>query len=341
MSTDFFKFFILEIRQKIPKHNATADILADLLGLTKGSIYKKINGEVNFSIAETLQLAAHFNISIDAFLHQQSNKVIFDYPVLNEESNEPFRFLMGIYHDLEKLKKATHFRILYATNEIPVFYYLFFPELTAFKSWVWHRTTWKTASSEFVFSENGQAWIQHLIENQKFQLLRKSLMHSVLTTPSLEFYPVHLLDNTISQIKLMYDLGEITPDFVHTLREQIDQICHWWYRASLHGRKPLEQENNGSASGAPIQIYFNEIMYTNNVILAEADGVKQLYITIDNPNFIASTDERMTRHMTGWFEKLKNKSVSLNDGGDKQRKYFFNELQKRLLLLDVGIPKSA
>jgi hypothetical protein len=82
--------------------------------------------------------------------------------------------------------------------------------------------------------------------------------------------------------------------------------------------------------GISLDAFNGQSTYTNNLILANNGDHYILVVTLDNPNYLVSTDERLTRHINGWFEQIRAKSTHISTGGEKHRTYYFNELRRRI-----------
>jgi hypothetical protein len=77
-------------------------------------------------------------------------------------------------------------------------------------------------------------------------------------------------------------------------------------------------------------LYYNESMYTNNLIMAASDTTSMVLSTLDNPNFLLSTDTRMTQHVRKWFDKLERQSIRISGSNEKHRSNYFKSLKKRM-----------
>ena len=63
------------IREKIPHEENLANVLGNLLCIGKEAIYRRLRGDVPFTLLETAQISKEMNISIDGFLSRFRLKV--------------------------------------------------------------------------------------------------------------------------------------------------------------------------------------------------------------------------------------------------------------------------
>ena len=69
--------FFQHIKTLLPEHIAFVDAIADILNISNDSAYRRIRGEKHISLEEMQKLAAHYKISLDQFMHLQSQIPLF------------------------------------------------------------------------------------------------------------------------------------------------------------------------------------------------------------------------------------------------------------------------
>ncbi|HMX41666.1 MAG TPA: hypothetical protein PKD78_15115 [Saprospiraceae bacterium] len=72
------------------------------------------------------------------------------------------------------------------------------------------------------------------------------------------------------------------------------------------------QKTTADGTGTAFELYCNEVAYTNNIILVHAAGQPcELYTTLDNPNFIKTTDPRLCNQAKDWLDHIQQASVQV------------------------------
>jgi hypothetical protein len=300
--------------KKISSDQSLPHITAALLNISISAAYRKIKGETPLNTSEVFILSKHFGISLDAFNGQSPDMFLFRYPPLSGVTFAPEDFFTGALGMIRRLGgPGPQMHLRYSTYEIPFFYYLLFPELTAFKMYVWSHSAWDgRTKSDWPF----------LLRDENLHRLRRELFDAFSASPSAEFYPINMLDNTLNQLHFLHTTGALPdPDFFDTILQQLSDMTDQMENAAARGQKNC---------GGQLELYYNEITYTNNLILANNGDHYILVVTLDNPNYLVSTDERLTRHINGWFEQIRAKSTRISTGGEKHRTYYFNELRRRI-----------
>jgi hypothetical protein len=297
-----------------------------LLHQSKANIYKKLQGKLPFSMEEYLTIARKYNISLDTIVHRlqgEFQKISFDYSFPENKPRTPETFLEKIHFDLQKIAQIPQASIAYASNEIPLFHSLRYPLLTAFKLFVWARTNWQMADHKNtgfdpdIFSGTWPA----------VEKYRKAIVDLYDQIPGKEFWSRTVADNILNQIRY-YEKGgffthKTTPDL---LREELAQLLeHCMQMAANHFKSPGGNRENA----ASLDLYLNEIAYTNNIILIyRGEWPQAVYATMDNPNFLRSQDPVFCRRMHDWIKQIE--ASSFNTGNELHRINLFRHLQQKV-----------
>lgn len=100
-------------------------------------------------------------------------------------------------------------------------------------------------------------------------------------------------------------------------------------QAAANGRK---RDSTGKP-GANLELYSNEMLYTNNLILLSNQDKGLLFSTLDNPNFIVTEDARLVSQTEAWFGLMQKKSIRISTDGERERGVYFQSLLDRIAQL--------
>ncbi len=215
---DFAAYLVSQCEKKKSGTRLLVEELTELWGASQSHTYKKMRGQTPISLAEALAAARKYQFSLDEFVFGQSDTVLVRYPTIGQPPKTPHRFLGELLHTMRAMRQAKpDLRIRYATNEIPIFYYLLFPELTAFKMYLWSRSVWKSLDGRL----SSKNWIAALLADAEFQALSAETFDTFASIPTDEYYPLNMLDNTLKQIDFLCAIGQISPEFADVLRQQL------------------------------------------------------------------------------------------------------------------------
>ena len=322
MLKEFRDYFFSELEKKNHCPKNKAQILMDDLHLSRSIAYKKITGAVPISLEEVLILAKKYDISIDAALSGQGDRVMLRYPLLDIEDMSPWKFMDQLLEMLTMLTASPGLHIRYTTCEIPLFNFLYYPELTALNLYFYSISVWGFMGDE----RPGQVWIDELLADEAFQAKRQRIFDLLANTPTEEYYQLNMLDTTLRQIQFLRETKQVTETFACTVFQQLLDMTGMLSRAASDGRKQL---SNGQAS-ARFDLHHNDVVFTNIKFLATSTTGRTLFTTFDSPNFIICADLRVMDHIETWFDHLKSKSIKISKEGEKHRQMFFSEIQRRI-----------
>jgi len=311
------------ILQQYNKRSEAVDHLCKLLSVGKDAVYRRLRGESLISPDEIEVLARHYHLSIDRFIFKEQEQVRFTYSSLNQQVRTFDQYLEEILEQMMNFLHLPEQHFYYCTKDIPIFTYMYFPELIRFKLYIWG---WTTFGFEF-------------LENKPFHFdlvpyptlkLAEQIAEVYNQMPSTELWNLSLVENTLHQIEYLATIGQFQDP------EDALTVCDALGKMVLHCRNMAEAGSKGNPGGAlpakreNFHLYHNELVSTNNIILVESDTIQGLFTVFGNPNFLFTTDEQLLAHTKQWLEKLIAKSNSLSRENKRQREWFFNRLDRRI-----------
>jgi hypothetical protein len=318
LQMEFMESILLHYRNR----TEAVDALEKILYTSRDGVYRRIRGDTKMSIEEVKAVAVAHKFSLDKFIHTTTNDVIFTFNSFDSEVKSVDDFVNNLLMLLKQFSLIPDAKLLYASAEIPVFYYAFIPEVYAFKLYVWARTVWNLPAfqsikfSPLVITADTQG---------KFKELTRLYKH----LPSTELWSYNIFDNTLNQIEYHLEGAFFEhPEDAVKLCDSLEKICEHMRAMATEGRKFALGES--SSQGAEFQLYHNEIVYTNNTILYESPEVDLLFTTFCNPNFIRTIDARLIQFSKDWFGTIVQKSQSIVGQNERQRNKYFDGIKKRI-----------
>ncbi|MBX2889502.1 MAG: hypothetical protein KF734_01120 [Saprospiraceae bacterium] len=312
------------VRLSRPSEKNIAKLLATVLNLSESAVYKKLKGENVLTLEEAATLAQFFQISLDNFLLPTNAAVPMAFYPLSGQVSSPTSFLERLLNNVEMANQLTDAHLHYATTEIPIFHYLHFPELTAFKLFVWGRTTWE------LDEQHVETLPEDLAIDPAINHLRERILEGYHRLNSTEFWSLHLLENTLSQIQYFAEENIFRDhSFPVLLLEQISQLLGLQKSMAKNAVKHHIGKPPSKNAGAFL-LFHNEIAHTNNTFLLTSREGSSVFSTFDNPNFLQTSEPAFVEYTKKWFGKLQKRSTSLTHGAERQRVRFFSKLEQRM-----------
>ncbi len=320
---------IEQVLRFFPKKADAVAQLSSLLNLGRDAVYRRLRGDTMLTPDELRLLAREFGISLDALVFGETDSVFFTFNAFSQEINRVEDYLQGFHHHLAQLNNLREVELFYASSEMPVFHYFFFPELISFKLFVWGRTVW-----DLDFLQH-QPFRFGLIPPHALEIADQILeVYKNLRTT--ELWSLNIFDNTLHQIEYHARSGNFSDgEDALLLCKRLDQLAEHLCLMAEHGRKfRLRQHPD---NGAAFNLYHNEMIYTNNTILLNAPLQRVVFSTFGDPNFLRSTNPRICDFTEDWFRKIISKSTSISNHSEASRNGFFNGLRRRVEHTRKGI----
>lgn len=307
--------------ERYPSRTELVDDLCKILSLGKDAIYRRLRAESILTPDQMALLARHYRLSLDSLIFRETNTVLFTFNAFDKEVKSFDDYFQGILDHLKKLLAIPDVRIWYASLEIPIFYYCFYPELIAFKLYVWGRAIW-----DIPFTRQ-TPFRPDLIPPSALERAGE-LLQLYLQIPSLQMWSLNIFDNTLNQIAYHWTSGQIRDrEDALMLLDRLEQLTQHMGEMAAAGAKMALGSSRHHAS---LELFHNEMIYTNNTILVESPWFNGVFSAFGNPNFLFSNDARIVAYTRHWFEGVLSRSQPLTLGSEKHRNWFFGQLREKV-----------
>ena len=309
------------IEQKIYPRKLSAE-LGQLLSIAPSAVYRRLSGETIISFEQLLLLIAHYNIPFGQLTNPLA--VSFELPTILTPPKKLTEFLNLLEKDLMELKQDSASKIRFAALEVPLFYYLAFPELAAFKFFMWRRTLWQSknpALTKFSFSE--------YLTDSPLQMQMRNMVNLYTTIDGEEVWNSNMFDITLNQIRYCLNAGlfQDVNDVKILMNNNKELIAHFETMV-VKGRKSTEK------NAAPIKVWYNELFQNGMFILTETSSNKLIYNAFDVPNFMVSSNSEMYKVGLNFFNRMSSFSLVIMGANEVNRHQFFDRLHRKIELFE-------
>jgi hypothetical protein len=320
-----------QVKDRLPAHLSLADEIAGLLGLSPDSAYRRIRGEKLMDLDELLKVCGHYKISIDPLLGQADGSFLFHGDFVGSKDLQLPDWLIGMSSQLERIASIKDLTFIFRAEDIPTFHFFQIPELTRFKLFFWRRTIINDPAYQtkrFDLQEK---------EEELVALARKVYL-SYKRLPSIEIWNADSLNAFLRQITFYRDAGMfVKEEDVDVLFEKLGVLLDHLQMQVETGVKFLLGEP-GATGGASFKVYVNEVMQGDNMIYAEGNGMRTVFVNHSAINYVSTMDEVFCDRTRNSIENVMRRSVLISGTGEKERNRYFNALRtevgrRRLLLV--------
>lgn len=317
-------FELIESKSSNPKD--LKDELAELLSISKGAIYKRINGTTAISLSDLATLMKRYNISFDKLVNPNRQDILFQFPQLERKIVSFFEYTHTFKQAVDNFANLPDPQIYYATNELPFFYYFLDKDLTYFKFYIYAKTVWNLDS----YKDRELRLKEFAEEHGVMGVLNDSLQKYYDVLPNIEFWNENVLNNTLNQILYFLTTGHFEiPEEAFVLCDKLSDIMHHVEKMAEHGKKFMpgfEPRDNAPE----FQMYYNEISHTNNMLLIVNSLQSAVFTAYDNPNYIISTDQSLIDYTETWFKNIQKSSLPISKDATKTRREMFGKIHRKI-----------
>jgi len=312
------------IKLALPANLSLADEIADVLDVSIDSAYRRIRGEKQLSFEEIQKLSNHFHISVDKILNLKSDSILFSGSHLQHTNFDFLKYLDdNIYKNVSYVASFEQKELIYFCKDLHLFYFCMFPELAAFKFFVWMKTLLQYpayASEKFSLEK---------IENSFFEKAKKIAAVSC-QIPITQILNVENIQITLRQIEYYKDTGlfasksELTLLYnkLEEMVSHMENVCAAG-RSYLPGEKPL-------LTHASLKMYVNDFVLGDHSNVAILNGRKMCFINHNIINFISTQDEEFCNYSYHFMQNIIRKSTQISEVGERERVVFFNMIRQRI-----------
>lgn len=323
--------FLKQIENQLPKQTSLVQELAELLNISIDSSYRRLRGETALTFNEIVILCEKFNISFDTFIKytSEANNVSFKFYKLESTVSSFKNYLLLLLKDLTKLHKSQDSSILYAAEDIPIFYHFRFPQLAAFKSFYWMKSVLYAEG----FKDKLFSFREFDDEILKICTQMADLYEDI---PRSEIWTELTINSIISQIEFFWESG------VFKTPEEALKTCEILIEEINYIKKVAEKAPNNKEDMISFSLYKSDVEIGNNCILANVNTSKSVYLTHFTFNMIYTSDLPFCNQTNAWFNNLMQKSSLISGISEKARNIFFNEMQAKVekLLQNITIGRK-
>jgi len=297
--------FFQAIRAALPEYQNLALSVAEELGISTNEAYKKIRGDSNLTFQQIIKLSDCFDVP---FLYnpKQSLSVTFSYLSVNEDL-DMIGYLRNLLDNIKAIKNSNKKHITITTDDIPLFHFFKYPELTSFKLFFWANSA---NNLEMPFSSS--------FLSDEIIKISKELHSTYLEIPSTEIWSKDTVTGTLEQIRYAFEAGHLT-DTELTLKivEQVRYCLTDMNMYAISSKKTIDPNHTFN--------WYNCDVLGSIAYLVDFKDRMACYNRFNTFNYLRTEDQAYCKQTKQWMQGLIMKSVSFSGQGEKHRnKYLYN-----------------
>jgi hypothetical protein len=330
--------FIQLLKDRMPNHLSLVDELADALDLSTDSAYRRMRGETQLTLQEVEKLCSLYKISIDSVINTHEEIVPFEYQPIDENRFTFRNYLENVLGTLNIVDKANETEVLYLANDIPLFHLMHIPEIASFKLYFWEKTILN-------YTELTDVTFKLTDIHEDVNAISRKLRTLYCSFDSTEVYSSESIDATLKQIEYSWVSGHFQSphDALFLCDKLVELLNHMKKMATLgykfiyssDGELPPEVKDETYRSN--YEVYFNEVVHTDNTVLIRADDQYMTFLTNNGINSFHTKSKRFYTDTRKGVQILLSKATLISGTSEKQRNRIFNNFIAKVEKLKTKI----
>ncbi|MFZ1381024.1 MAG: helix-turn-helix domain-containing protein [Saprospiraceae bacterium] len=297
--------------------------LEELLSISSNSAYKKMNGISPLSLEEIFIITQKYQLSVDEFFYSRTSPIPFFSDAIRKMPEHPRDYMLNLTKYMSQLSQSAEMTYITLAGEVPIFHFMPFKELFAFKLYAWNFTNWSVKEFEKKFE------LKKFLSDEQLQSTINKCAHTFYHFSGIEIWNIRMLDFTVDQIKYFIQLQAFqTKDHAKTVTNQLFDLLDHLENICISGTKRFETKEELNKSS--VKIYMDEIMHSNEIIYVNTNTMDHIFTSIDSPNFIRTSDRRYANYIKEWLMKSISHSSQISGEGMKERTIMIEKMRTKL-----------
>ncbi|KLT63619.1 hypothetical protein [Pedobacter sp. BMA] len=297
--------FFESIKSALPDYQNLALSVAEALGISTNEAYKKIRGTSLLSIEQIVKLSNSFDVPF-LYSPKASLSVTFNYLSVNEDL-DMVNYLKNLLSHIKAIKNSKQKHITITTDDIPVFHFFKYAELTSFKLSFWANST----------NNQNIAYNESFLSDEIIGL-SKELNAAYLEIPSTEIWSKDTITGTIEQIRYAFEAGHLSDrKLAAKIIEQVKYCLTDMNMYAIGSKKSIDPHHT-------FTWYHCDVLGSISYLVNQQDRMT-CYNRFNTFNYLRTEDQTYCMQTKNWMQSLIMKSVSFSGQGEKQRnKYLYD-----------------
>ncbi|MCD7973467.1 MAG: hypothetical protein LUG18_12560 [Candidatus Azobacteroides sp.] len=309
------KQLIKAIKEVLPPNKSLPNLLMEMLYVSKDVVYRRIRGDVSFTLEELSVLSEKLNLSLDNVLGlANKDNAVFDLKTLRLPTclEDYLRMLQEYNSILEKLIESSFSKVKIAYDTIPQILYLNYPHLTKFRLYRWCFQS-STDNKVIPFST--------IQLNKDFENVRNSYIQNTYKVNSIELIlGQNAFLSFVNEISYFRKIELINDEDMGYIKKDLEDLLIFIESIAATGKHPVSKKD--------IVIYLSNINIRSSYYYFECKNFESSNFMVYSGNIIRTQNDKVCKVQKDWIENMKRFSTLITNSGEIYRRNFFNSQRK-------------
>jgi hypothetical protein len=313
---DMHRFFLNVLEKNIPEYAKLADVLADILSLEKGAIYRRLRGDVPFSFFEVINIAEKLNISLDSLYMDsfRTDRFILKLIEYSNMNDIDYKYWDSYIALIDMAKDDAHSEIAESLNVLPISIYAKYDTLSRYYLFKWLYLSSGT-ESRIPFCEME-------IPERLYSTYQLYLQKSRNIANTVFIWDYLIFQYVVTDIRYFCSINLMDRNDIRLIKEELLAFLDYIEKIAING---CYEE-----TGNPVSFYISDINLEADYSYVQ---FKNVYISLVRTFILdsaTSLDRDSFEKTKKWIQSLKKSSTLITQSGVIYRMQFF-EKQRALI----------
>ena len=298
------------VREKLPSKENLANTLMDILYIGKEAIYRRLRGEVPFTLTEAAIISRKLGISLDKMIGVSfQDNAVFDMNIVS--SSKPLETYYSILEKqvelFRKVKDEEYSEIGTSSNIIPLTLSLNYNMLSKFRLFKW------MYQNKYIDCKS----FEELDIPPKLVNIQKDYVAMTRHIHSIDYiWDNMIFQHLINDIQYFASIHLISDETKEEIKKELFLLADELEELAINGK---------TADGNRVRIYVSNINFEATYSYVDTNNLQLSLIRIYSINSITTMDNEIFCTLKEWIQSLKKFSTLISESGEMQRIQFFKQ----------------
>ena len=309
-----YRDFIEALEDKIPKKTELADFIAETLFIEKESAYRRLRGEVKFSLQEAFSIAMKLDISLDKVMVKVSPHADGRREAIELSKYFDVKYDVDISTEkalmfMEEMTSAAYSEYGAALRQIPFLLFYNYPLLSRFYicKYLYHKNS---PLSNTLYENVQESPLLTQLRREFYQLFRKITYTYLIWQPN-------IISSLVNDISYFRSIKIIKESEVEELKDELHIL--------LDDLEQLTAEGEYRETGNKFDLYVSNIDIDLGYSYMETEKRQVGLFTAFVYFAISSEEETACANIKDWVKSMKQSSILISGSSIRERILFFEK----------------
>jgi len=309
MDSELNKKIVATILKHISKNKKLVNYLVNSLNISRESAYRRMRGDIPFTIQELVILVSDLEFSVDAIFGQERQNWSFhDYSRTDNNSSDFFVLMLKKYSELlEKVRFSRKMETIMAFNSFPPPFYADYSNLFKFSYYKW-------LYQDKEISRNGNGSYSDLtLPDAAFIYQKKVRGNQIQGKNSILILDTNIFLNLITEVQYFYNRKLLNNDDLLLIKRDTLRMIEQFE----------ESTQTGIYDSSRVQLYLSSLCVSSNTIYYNYDDRAEPLFWLFSINPVIIQNAEFVFIQMKWLNSLKRQSALITQSNEIMQAEFF------------------